>query len=115
MLMTGFIAVAFATKCLGIIDMRGPDFILREGFNEDGANVKKRKKKGNMQNVPGEASLVGSLKWVVAGLGAGESSDLASGEPDGRSDASPSTHRLICQGVRLIATTSERISRWNGC
>jgi syntaxin-binding protein 5 len=49
---------------LGIIDMRGPDFILRE--------VKKKKKKGNMQNVLGEASLVGSLKWVVAGLGAGE-------------------------------------------
>ena len=68
----GFIAVAFATNCLGIIDMRGPDFILREGFDEDGQQVKKKKKKGNMQNVPGEASSVGSLKWVVAGLGAGE-------------------------------------------
>lgn len=52
--------------------MRGPDFILREGFDEDGQQVKKKKKKGNMQNVPGEASSVGSLKWVVAGLGAGE-------------------------------------------
>ena len=69
--MEGFIAVAFSTKCMAIIDMRGPDIILREGFNEDGQNVKKKKKKGNMQNVPGEQSLVGSLKWTVAGLGGG--------------------------------------------
>jgi syntaxin-binding protein 5 len=55
-----------------IIDMRGPDIILREGFDEDGAKVNKRRKKGNMQNVPGESSLVGSMKWVVAGMGPGE-------------------------------------------
>ena len=66
----GFIAVAFTTKSLAIIDMRGPDVILREGFDEGGANVKKRKK-GNVQNVPGEGSPVGSLKWTVAGLGNG--------------------------------------------
>lgn len=52
--------------------MRGPDFILREGFDSDGGNVKKKKKKGNTQNVPGESSAVGSLKWVVAGLGTGK-------------------------------------------
>ena len=49
--------------------MRGPDVILREGFDGDGIMVKKRRKKGSVQNVPGEAALVGSMKWVVAGLG----------------------------------------------
>jgi hypothetical protein len=52
--------------------MRGPDVILREGFDEDGGSVKKKRKKGNVQNVPAESSLVGSMKWVVAGLGNGE-------------------------------------------
>ena len=50
--------------------MRGPDVILREGFNEDGVQLKKKKKKGNVQNVVGETSVVGSLKWVIAGMGA---------------------------------------------
>ncbi|KAK8849434.1 hypothetical protein IAR55_004766 [Kwoniella newhampshirensis] len=66
----GFIAVAFASKSLAIIDMRGPDVILREGFNEDGVMMKKKKKKGNVQNVIGEASVVGAMKFVVAGMGA---------------------------------------------
>ncbi|WWD20056.1 hypothetical protein CI109_104529 [Kwoniella shandongensis] len=66
----GFIAVAFASKSLAIIDMRGPDVILREGFDEDGLLMKKKKKKGNVQNVVGESSVVGAMKWVVAGMGA---------------------------------------------
>ncbi|WRT69409.1 uncharacterized protein IL334_006395 [Kwoniella shivajii] len=66
----GFIAVAFASKSVAIIDMRGPDVILREGFNEDGENMKKKKKKGNVQNVLGENSMVGAMKWVVSGMGA---------------------------------------------
>ncbi|WVR08305.1 hypothetical protein IAU60_005358 [Kwoniella sp. DSM 27419] len=65
----GFIAIAFASKSMAIIDMRGPDVILREGFNEDGEMMKKKKKKGNVQNVLGENSLIGSMKWVVSGLG----------------------------------------------
>lgn len=65
----GFIAVAFSANSLAILDMRGPDVILREGFDEDGVMVKKRRKKGNVQNVPGETSQVGALQWVVAGLG----------------------------------------------
>lgn len=70
----GFIAVAFSSKSLAIIDMRGPDVILREGFDEDGAVMKKKKKKGNVQNVLPESSVVGSLKWVVSGMGGGKSS-----------------------------------------
>ncbi|WWC93095.1 uncharacterized protein L201_008060 [Kwoniella dendrophila CBS 6074] len=66
----GFIAVAFSSKSLAIIDMRGPDVILREGFNEDGEQMKKKKKKGNVQNVLGEQSVVGSMRWVVSGMGA---------------------------------------------
>jgi syntaxin-binding protein 5 len=31
--------------------------------------VKKRKKKGNVQNVPAEHSIAESLKWVVSGMG----------------------------------------------
>ena len=67
----GFIAVAFVTKSIAIIDMRGPDIILREGFDEEGLAVKKKRKKGNSQNVVGENSLVGAMKWVVSGLGPG--------------------------------------------
>lgn len=65
----GFIAVSFASNSVAIIDMRGPDVILREGFNEDGVMVKKRKKKGNVQNVPAEHSVAEALKWVVSGMG----------------------------------------------
>ena len=70
-LIPGFIAVAFASKSLAIIDMRGPDVILREGFDEDGMMIKKRKKKGNVQNVGPESATVGAMKWVVSGIGAG--------------------------------------------
>jgi len=57
---------------MAILDMRGPDVILREGFNEEGVATKKRRKKGNVQNVPGETSVVGAMKWVVSGMGSGE-------------------------------------------
>ncbi|TYJ56810.1 hypothetical protein B9479_002420 [Cryptococcus floricola] len=65
----GFIAVAFSSKSLAIIDMRGPDVILREGFDEEGTVMKKKKKKGNTQNVLPESSVVGSMKWVVSMMG----------------------------------------------
>lgn len=68
-LTTGFIAVAFASNSLAVLDMRGPDVILREGFDEEGAQLKKKKKKGNVQNVVGETSPIGSMKWAIAGLG----------------------------------------------
>lgn len=54
--------------------MRGPDVILREGFDEDGQMMKKKKKKGSIQNVLPESSVVGSLKWTVSGMGGGMSS-----------------------------------------
>lgn len=54
---------------LAILDMRGPDVILREGFNEEGKTMKRRKRKGNVQNVPGENSRVGAMKWVISGMG----------------------------------------------
>lgn len=49
--------------------MRGPDVILREGFNEEGKTMKKRKRKGNAQNYPAENSVVGSMKWAISGIG----------------------------------------------
>lgn len=57
---------------MAIIDLRGPEVLLREGFNEDGEKVKKRKKA--TQNVVGEQSVIGTLKWVISGLGPGKSS-----------------------------------------
>jgi hypothetical protein len=52
--------------------MRGPDVILREGFDEDGVLMKRKKRKNhNVQNVVGESSLVSAMKWVVSGLGNG--------------------------------------------
>lgn len=78
--------------------MRGPDVILREGFDADGGNVKKKKKKGNMQNVPAENSLVGAMRWVVAGMGTGES--LKCGRDTGfMSDPTPRP-RLIVSYVK---------------
>jgi hypothetical protein len=65
----GFIAVAFVENSLAILDMRGPDVILREGFNEDGKTMKRRKRKGNVQNVPAENSVVRTMKWVISGMG----------------------------------------------
>lgn len=67
--MIGFIAIAFAEHSLAVLDMRGPDVILREGFNEDGKTMKKRKRKGNSQNYPAESSIVSSMKWVISGIG----------------------------------------------
>lgn len=49
--------------------MRGPDVILREGFNEEGKTMKKRKRKDNIQNVPAESSVVGAMKWTISGIG----------------------------------------------
>jgi syntaxin-binding protein 5 len=69
----GFISVAFTSKSVAILDMRGPDVILREGFDEDGMVIKKKKRKNqNVQNVVGEQSVAGRLKWVVSGMGNGE-------------------------------------------
>lgn len=65
----GFIAVAYAQNSLAILDMRGPDVILREGFTEDGKTMKRRKRKGNAHNFPSENSPVGSMKWVISGMG----------------------------------------------
>ena len=82
--------------------MRGPDIILREGFDAEGVTMKKKKKKGNVQNVLGENSDTGALKWVVAGLGAGERSLLSffiSRLTCGRCYTSTSVDRVIRQGV----------------
>jgi len=98
--MTGFIAVAFATKSLAILDMRGPDVILREGFDEDGAVLKKKKKKGNVQNVVGEKSEIGAMKWVVSGMGNGESR-LSQTMLIVRPFTTASTHRILCRWVSL--------------
>lgn len=69
----GFIAVAFQSNSLAVIDMRGPDVILREGFDEDGVMLKRKKRKNhNNQNVVGEKDLVATLKFVVCGMGAGQ-------------------------------------------
>ncbi|WVO13704.1 hypothetical protein L204_101325 [Cryptococcus depauperatus] len=65
----GFISVAFSNNSVAIIDMRGPDVVLREGFDEEGMVMKTKKKKGNTQHVLSENSLVGSMKWVVSGMG----------------------------------------------
>lgn len=69
----GFLAVAYANNSMAIIDLRGPEVILREGFNEDGDKVKKKRKK-ETQNVVGEQSAIGTLKWAISGLGPGMSS-----------------------------------------
>jgi hypothetical protein len=65
--------VAFQSNSLAVLDMRGPDVILREGFDEDGVMLKRKKRKNqNTQNVVGEKDLVGTLKWVVCGMGPGK-------------------------------------------
>lgn len=73
MLTSGFIAVAFVTNSLVIFDMRGPEVICREGFDKEGKTMKRRKRKGDVQNFPSENSVVRTMKWVISGLG-GDSS-----------------------------------------
>lgn len=63
----GFIAVAFAQKSFAVIDMRGPEVIMREGYSEDGKKVKKRK---GSQNLPGESQAVAKIKWTICRVGA---------------------------------------------
>ncbi|TXT13308.1 hypothetical protein VHUM_00675 [Vanrija humicola] len=65
----GFIAVAYSSNSLAILDMRGPDVILREGFNEEGKTMKRRKRKGNVQNFGSENSPIGAMKWTISGVG----------------------------------------------
>ena len=66
---------------MAIIDLRGPEVLLREGFDEDGEKVKKKRRKAT-QNVVGEQSAIATLKWVISGLGPGECSQksLANGK-----------------------------------
>lgn len=59
----GFLAVSYARKSLCIVDLRGPEIILREGFAEEGEKYK-----------GGESGLALSLNWAICGLGPGESS-----------------------------------------
>lgn len=66
-MLTGFLAVAYAQKSVIIVDLRGPDVILREGFTEEGLRVKKKKKGG--QNVPADSSQCVAVKWTICRLG----------------------------------------------
>ncbi|BEI88387.1 uncharacterized protein CcaverHIS019_0111050 [Cutaneotrichosporon cavernicola] len=65
----GFIAVAYEQNSLAILDMRGPDVILREGFDGDGRTMKRRKRKAHPQNVAAEGSQIGAMRWTVSGMG----------------------------------------------
>jgi syntaxin-binding protein 5 len=55
---TGFLAVSYVEKSLCVVDLRGPDMILREGFAEEGEKSKK-----------GEASVAQSLTWSICAIG----------------------------------------------
>lgn len=92
--------MAFASKSVAILDMRGPDVILREGFDEDGMQYKRKKKKHrNIQNVPGEASLVGNLKWTISGMG---------------SDPTPRPRLIVSyvKGMTKIYTLVNSLGEW---
>lgn len=55
---------------MAVVDLRGPDILLREGFSEDGMKVKKKKK--NSQNLPAETTPCTTLRWAVCKM-SGES------------------------------------------
>ena len=58
---TGFLAVSFVQKkSLCVLDLRGPDIILREGFAEEGEKSKK-----------GEGSVAQTLTWSICAIGTG--------------------------------------------
>ncbi|CAK9784876.1 unnamed protein product [Cutaneotrichosporon oleaginosum] len=65
----GFIAVAYEQNSLAILDMRGPDVILREGFDGEGRTMKRRKRKAHPQNVAAEGSQIGAMRWTISGIG----------------------------------------------
>lgn len=60
---TGFFAVSYYANSVAIVDLRGPDVLLREGFTEEGLKVKRKKK--NSQNLPAEASSCLTLTWAI--------------------------------------------------
>lgn len=63
----GFFAASFAERSMVVVDLRGPDVILREGFSEEGRRVKKRKK--GTQDLPSENTNCLVLKWTVCNVG----------------------------------------------
>lgn len=58
--------MTFAQKSLAVVDLRGPDVILREGYSEDGKKVKKRK---GSNNLPAESSQACMVDWSICRLG----------------------------------------------
>jgi syntaxin-binding protein 5 len=60
--LTGFLAVSFTQRSLCIVDLRGPEILLREGFDEDGEDDRS-----------GEGSVASKLRWSVCGYGNGQS------------------------------------------
>lgn len=66
--LAGFLAISYLQNSVCIVDLRGPEIILREGFGDDGGGGERR----------GSVSAVAkSLKFAVSGLGSG-ASDLRS-------------------------------------
>ena len=64
----GFFAVSYSNHAVVIVNLRGPDVILREGFDAQGTRVKKRRRKGQV-DLPAENSLCLSLNWCISGVG----------------------------------------------
>lgn len=63
----GFLAVSYTENSLVIVDLRGPDIVLREGFTAEGKKVKWRKTK--TQDLPAESSICRQLSWSICHVG----------------------------------------------
>lgn len=108
--------MAFNSRSVAVLDMRGPDVILREGFDEDGMVIKKKKRKNqNVQNVIGEQSVVGRLKWVVSGMGSGELvAEHEKSRAHGHTDTTPRPRLIVsyAKGMTKIYTLVNVLGEW---
>lgn len=56
----GFLAISFSQRSVCVVDMRGPEVIMREGFGEDGEKARS-----------GESTVASKMTWTACGYGNG--------------------------------------------
>lgn len=93
----GFLAISYEERSMAIIDLRGPDVILREGFNAEGRKVKNKKKKSH--DLPAESSVCRHLAWSICHVG-------------GQGILAPRLIALYAKGLTKIFTLNHVLGEW---
>jgi len=109
----GFLAVSYLQDSVCVVDLRGPDIILREGFGDDSSASERRGSVG---------AVASTLKFAICGLGSGtspphaldQSSYLTDTKQTGTSDPNPQIRLLASyeSGLTRITTLSDGLAGW---